>query len=701
MDASGLSRLEKTGRQPLLRTATIRVGGRPERHRATLDLTAGAGRALLELSGQRSGTGVWQGRLEQLAISDSAGADGRLLAPVDVSWTPRQGAADLAVGELRWRGQFGELTVTELGRRAGVWRSRGQWRDLPVAGLLDALAAPKAAATAAGDLRLMAQWTARLDRQAEAVFSVQRQSGDGRLPALVGGSDRGGAIALGLKTLKFDGRLRDDQVALGLDLASEALGNANGRLEFAVANGDAGWQLAPGAPLRGELDLSVPDLGWLGRLSAGSLQLAGRVSAKASIAGTAAAPTVRGQISGDGLGVIWRDEGIQLRDGTLRADIDERALIIRALRLQGAPAKPPKALPLPVWVANGSGGDAVVAGEIAWRDQQGHLDFRAERFAVLQRPDLWLVASGSGRAVLGSNGRVDAKGTFRVDAAAIEIAATAPPRLGDDVKIRGAAPAEAGDGLPIDAIFDLDFGDAFQFSGRGLSGRIEGKLNLAQLGGAEPRAVGVVELKNGRFDAYGQLLEVERGIVNFQGPLDNPGLNVLALRPGLPVKAGVRVAGSVRQPRISLYSDPPLSEPEKLSWVVLGRGSDTASGADASTMLAAAQALLQSEGGGPLKQIAGALGIDEVSVGNRQSGGALVSGSQVAQSSGTTEASPAAQVIVVGKRLSSTTTLAYEQTLSGVGAVLKLTRQLTRSLSVTARTGAENALSLQWSKTFR
>ena len=76
---------------------------------------------------------------------------------------------------------------------------------------------------------------------------------------------------------------------------------------------------------------------------------------------------------------------------------------------------------------------------------------------------------------------------------------------------------------------------------------------------------------------------VERGIVNFQGPLDDPGLNVLALRKGTLVEAGVTVTGTAQRPVVRLVSTPPVPDSEKLSWIVLGRVPD-ASGTDTSLL---------------------------------------------------------------------------------------------------------------------
>ena len=55
---------------------------------------------------------------------------------------------------------------------------------------------------------------------------------------------------------------------------------------------------------------------------------------------------------------------------------------------------------------------------------------------------------------------------------------------------------------------------------------------------------GSITAQDATFDAYGQHLTVVRGIVEAQGPLYDLGLNLLAVRRGLDVEAGVAVTGS-------------------------------------------------------------------------------------------------------------------------------------------------------------
>ncbi len=78
------------------------------------------------------------------------------------------------------------------------------------------------------------------------------------------------------------------------------------------------------------------------------------------------------------------------------------------------------------------------------------------------------------------------------------------------------------------------------------------------------------------------------GVVTFSGAVDNPRLDILALRPNLDIAVGVAIAGSASAPRIRLYSEPDLPDNEKLSWLVLGRAPEGLAGADTALLQARA-----------------------------------------------------------------------------------------------------------------
>ena len=141
--------------------------------------------------------------------------------------------------------------------------------------------------------------------------------------------------------------------------------------------------------------------------------------------------------------------------------------------------------------------------------------------------------------------------------------------------------------------------------------------------------MGALRTRGGGIEAYGQKLRLRRGTLTFQGRLDNPLLDIEALRTGEQVEAGVKVVGTAQRPRIDLVSYPDVSDVEKLSWLLLGRGPDE-SGSDAALLLSVGTALLG--GGQPFyKQF----GLDDVSVrtGNLGSSGSILPDRTVAATS--------------------------------------------------------------------
>ena len=188
------------------------------------------------------------------------------------------------------------------------------------------------------------------------------------------------------------------------------------------------------------------------------------------------------------------------------------------------------------------------------------------------------------------------------------------------------------------------------------------------------RGEGAIRVAEGRYSAYGQTLEIQRGVLRFVGPLDNPGLDLLAVRKTPDVTAGVLVAGTVKAPRASLYSEPALPDAEKLSWLVLGRGLGGGGAQEFALLQVAAGALLnRAQSVNVQAQLADTLGIDSFDV--RAGEGETVESA----------------VVAVGKRLSATTLLSYEQSLDGLSRVVKVVHRLGRHLRLEAQTGAQTS----------
>ena len=346
--------------------------------------------------------------------------------------------------------------------------------------------------------------------------------------------------------------------------------------------------------------------------------------------------------------------GIALREGRLRAKLEGDALVLEDLSIKGPE------------------GELTATGTLARGGEGAKLAWRADRLRIFNRPDRRLMVTGEGTAAL-SQAKLALRGTLRADEGYIEFAAQDTSRLGDDVVIVGRAAQARRAGpraLPLDLDMTLDPGPRFRIVGQGLDAYLRGKVQVQSRADGVIVARGTIETApDGTYRAFGQKLDIERGRLLFDGPIDNPALDILALRKNLQVEAGVEVTGTARAPQVRLTSRPPVPDAEKLSWLVLGRGSPDASSADLALLQAAAAQLVTSDQAVPLhRRIIQDIGLDDIAV-RGASGGAATG-----------------QVVAFGKRLSDRLYIEYEQGLSVAANLVRLTFALTRTLSVNAQT---------------
>ncbi len=183
---------------------------------------------------------------------------------------------------------------------------------------------------------------------------------------------------------------------------------------------------------------------------------------------------------------------------------------------------------------------------------------------------------------------------------------------------------------------------------------------------------------DGSYQAYGQRLRIERGNLGFTGEPDNPSLDILALRPHLDIDVGVEIGGTARAPRVRLYSDPPLPEAEKLSWLLLGREPAGLGQADTALLQSLALALLAGEEPGIDAGLMRALGLDALAI------------AQVGE--GTLRDT----VVTVGRQLGRRWFVAYERGVNATAGSWQLVYRAAQRFTVRAQTGEASALDLIW-----
>ncbi len=132
---------------------------------------------------------------------------------------------------------------------------------------------------------------------------------------------------------------------------------------------------------------------------------------------------------------------------------------------------------------------------------------------------------------------------------------------------------------PVTMDLKVSLGNDVHFIGFGLNSFVDGQLSLTANPGEQMLGSGEFHVKQGTFRAYGQDLDIERGVISFPGgPLSQPGINLQATRTVGDIVAGVNVLGSASRPRITTFSRPPMSESSTISYLLTGSAPEGGNG---------------------------------------------------------------------------------------------------------------------------
>ncbi len=169
---------------------------------------------------------------------------------------------------------------------------------------------------------------------------------------------------------------------------------------------------------------------------------------------------------------------------------------------------------------------------------------------------------------------------------------------------------------PINMEINASIKDSIDLDVIGLNADLSGSIVLKQTNNQGMQGNGVLNLSDGTYEIYGQKLNITEGELTFNGPLDNPRLNVSASRPSLAgdVTAGVQLGGTVNNLQSSLFSEPNLPDIEKLSYIMSGRGSDSAADISGQQLKQAAVVLGLKQSSPIFNQLQNQFGIDVLTV---------------------------------------------------------------------------------------
>ena len=630
-----------------IRELGARVDGTAGAHTARVDVAADGVSATAAATGGIRG-GVWRGTLDRLDIDEEVLGPWRLESPA-------------AVGVGR-----GFLTVA-TGCLTHV--SNARWCTE-----LDLQGRPEDKLVVSGQNFELATLRPLLPREVE-LRGVYQLSGS--LFDLMG--EPRGAVALTGGNTRVNIAFTDEQAfAAELNLVQAGMTLTDGRLALTAAvrrsrggSADVDAEIADvrarDSLVDGTVRIEWPDVGFLALLSPELEQVSGAVAVNLDVGGTVAEPTLDGRAA--------------FSNG--RVAVPRWGLVVEGIEAT-ATSSQGRSLAID---ATGRAGDGVltVAGtteldaDAGWPTQ---LTLRGDTVRIVQLPDVEIFASPD-LSLDVALPVIQVAGTVHIPRAnlALDVLPSQAVTPSPDAVIHGQAERDTRSRpLQLRTAVAFTLGDDVRYSGLNLDTTVTGELRVATEPNASASATGTLRL-DGTYDAYGQKLELTRGQLLFSGPLDDPGLDVRALRmletidfsSGAVTEVGVELTGTLKAPRTRVFSTPAMSEADALSYLLLGRPVNGTGAQETATLQTAALSMGLQQALPGLQRIGQTLGLDEFSV-------------------QTTDTDAGA--VMAGKYLSPKVYIRYSYGLFNRIGGLLLRFKVNERLSIETRSGDEKSMDL-------
>jgi translocation and assembly module TamB len=170
--------------------------------------------------------------------------------------------------------------------------------------------------------------------------------------------------------------------------------------------------------------------------------------------------------------------------------------------------------------------------------------------------------------------------------------------------------------IPVSAEINLTLGDNVTVSGFGMEATLDGNLAIQQRADGRNVTYGELGIVQGNYRLYGQTLTLRQGKLLFFGALDNPALDIRAVREVEGMTAGVLMNGTLKNIRSQLFSTPVLPDNDIIAVLITGRPASEMGAQDSTAVLGAIANLGLDRGQGLTNQIRDTLGLDTLAIDN-------------------------------------------------------------------------------------
>jgi translocation and assembly module TamB len=340
------------------------------------------------------------------------------------------------------------------------------------------------------------------------------------------------------------------------NLGEGSVGTMRGTLEL-QRESHRRWQ---DMPLTGELHAETDEANLVTLYVPDIDRCAGHLAADIQLAGTAGSPRLTGLVKVTDGEIDVYQINLSLRQIALQAQFGDTSVDFKGS-------------------AHAGKGEASAAGRLEWRHLLPYGKFHLEgtNLRVADLPEAQIDASPALDFDV-SGHKIEVSGKVTVPYARIQPKdITGAVRTSPDEVIVGSEPEDVKERFEVFSTITLALGDRVNVDAMGLTARLIGSVTIRSGYDAITRGNGELSVAEGKYSAYARELDIQRGRLIFTGgPITNPGIDVVAQKvfPGS-VTAGVNVRGTLQQPSISFFSDPPLTQAQIASLILAGGSLET------------------------------------------------------------------------------------------------------------------------------
>ncbi|WP_166420274.1 translocation/assembly module TamB domain-containing protein [Pseudoalteromonas sp. Z1A8] len=340
-------------------------------------------------------------------------------------------------------------------------------------------------------------------------------------------------------------------------------------------------------------------------------QLKGDISGKVALAGTLKDPLLNGELNVSDISLEGDQLPIALQKSNINVLFDKTTATIKGN------------------LNDNQGGKINLTGDVDWQGAQPAVNVAVvgEQFYVRAQQGVTFKVSPDLKIGLANNAlKLAGEVVVPYGRIMIEELPEGAVQVSDD-EIIVDQKTEATEKVPFDYDINLKVivKNDVKVESFGLESKVVGDLAIKMSQGAPIIATGELNLIEGTYLAFGQDLIISTGQVGFSGSIEQPFLNIKAIRnpdtTANGVIAGVTLTGNVEQPTLKIFSEPAMDQAQALAYLLNGQplGDGESSSSDAMlTQLLLSQGVSRSEG--VVSKVGETFGLSDVSLSSSGSG---------------------------------------------------------------------------------